>query len=73
MSDIIFTENNVVCTIEQQEIDVTFEGIVSYVIDTGTQDGTANKIRVVNSLPLNPAEGDVCFDATDNGFYIGVD
>jgi len=72
MDTITLTENNfdgtittnVVGTVELGEV-ILINGAVGSI--------TAEKIRVVNSLPLNPDEGDVCFDASDNGFYIGVE
>ena len=42
-------------------------------VDDLSASGIAAKIRVVNSLPLNPDEGDECFEATDNAFYIAAD
>jgi hypothetical protein len=33
----------------------------------------ADKIRVANSAPLTPVEGDVYVDSVDNAFYLAVD
>lgn len=35
--------------------------------------GTAVRVRVVNSLPLNPAESDICFNATEKKLYLGIE
>jgi len=49
-------------------------GSGNIVVEGGEGGGiTAEKIRVVNSMPITFAEGDICFNASDNGLYIGVD
>lgn len=38
-----------------------------------TELGLADRIRVVNSNPLTPDEGDICLNITDDKLYIAMD
>jgi len=55
-----------VTEIAENEFDVTLENVIY-------DNSEAIKIRVANSAPSNPDEGDVYVDSVENALYLATD